>query len=223
MRYSALKLAGAGVVGLAASTASANAILTFGFTDLSGSYDYIDDTSGTMSAVAVDEQDLQTSGDVTRLALPGGTAQFNVGFMSRSAFADVVLTMNITNRTATDADGNGSIVITDDDGDTITATLMGTFSTPGAGITFFTGYLSNVGLTGSSFDGTDGGSFDTDLPGNEPYSGAVVQLFINSGGGFFNSDFDSESIQVDGIIVPTPATLALMGAGGLCGFRRRRG
>jgi len=223
MRSTALKLTVAGVVGLAASTASANAILTFGFTDLSGSYDRINSTSGTMSAVATDTPDLATSGDVTRLATPGGTANFDVGFSTRSAFADVVLTMNITNRTSLTADGNGSIVITDDDGDTITATLSGMFTTPGAGITFFTGYLSGVTLTGSTFDGTDGGSFGTDLPGNEPYTGAVVQLFINSGGGFFNADFDNESIQIDGIIVPTPASVALAGLGGLCGFRRRRG
>jgi hypothetical protein len=219
MRCKALKMIVLGVAGSALSTASAGAILTFGFTDLSGSFDT---GSSVMRAVAVDTEDFATSGDVTRLADPGATANFDTGFVTRSANADVDLMMTLSSITAVTADASGSIVITDDDGDTITATLNGMFSTPGAGITFFTGFLSDVVLTGEEFNGPDGGAFATDLPGQAPYEGAVVQLFINSGGGFFDANFDNESIQLDGIIVPTPGSMALMGLAGLVGARRRR-
>ncbi len=219
MRCKALSMIVLGVAGTAVSTASAGAILTFGFTDLSGSFDV---GTSVMQALAVDTQSLATSGDVTRLASPGGTANFDTGFVTRSANANVDLMMTLSSITAVTADATGTIVITDDDGDTITATLNGMFSTPGAGITFFTGYLSDVFLTGTEFNGTDGGAFGTDLPGQEPYDGAVVQLFINSGGGFFDTNFSDQSIQLDGIIIPTPGSMALIGLAGLVGVRRRR-
>ncbi len=208
------------VVALMAGSASADVIMSFGFTDLNGSYD------GTgFSAVAVDSGALSTTGDVTRLANPGATADFNTGFASGLTAADVSISIDVTNLTATTADGMGSFVITDADGDTIAGDLDGVWTTMGFGSIFFTGLIGNVQLTANAnntFDGPSGGSFDMNLPGEAPYEGAFVQLSIDTSGGFFSSEFTGRSIQVVGEIVPTPGSLALLGAGGLVGIRRRR-
>jgi hypothetical protein len=206
------------VIGALAAAAQAETVLTFGFTDLSGSFDV---GTSAFLAEAVDNGTFQTAGDVTRLSPVGGTANFDDGFVGRSAFADAVISMDISSIGSNSADGAGTLVITDNDGDSITADLDGMFSNGGFGIYFFTGYLTNVFLSGTTFDGTDGGSFDTDLPGDAPYEGALVQLFIQ-GGGFFTQDFSGQSVQVSGVIVPAPAALGLAGVGLVLGSRRRR-
>lgn len=208
-----------GIVGCAAATASAAPILSFGYTEVAGSFD-----TGTsvFDAVAVDNGALATAGDVTRLAAPGGTANFDAGFVSASAFADVSLTMDITAITGANASATGHIMLMDADGDSIHADVSGTFDNGGAGFYFFTGLLSNVNLVGAEFNGTDGGAFDMDLPGDAPYDGALVQLFLDSSGGFFTQDFDGLSVQLDGEILPTPGSMALLGLAGLATTRRRR-
>lgn len=213
-------LAVAGVLAGAAGIASAAPILSFGYTEVSGSFD---SGASAFNAVAVDSGALSTAGDVSRLATPGSTANFDAGFITRSAFADVVLNMAITNIGAGMADGNGTLTLTDDDGDTFTADVSGQFIDGGTGFYFFTGLLSNASFAGASFDGTDGGSVDTDLPGDPPYDGALVQLFLDGAGGFFTHDFDGISVQLDGEIVPTPGSIALLGLAGLTTTRRRRG
>ncbi len=207
------------IVGCAAATASAAPVLSFGYTEVSGSFD-----AGTsvFSAVAVDNGAFATSGDVSRLAAPGGTANFDAGFVSASAFADVSLTMDISAITATDASAVGHMMITDDDGDAIHMDVAGTFTNGGSGIYFFTGLLSNVNLVGAEFNGTDGGAFDMNLPGNAPYDGALVQLFFDANGGFFTQNFDGISVQLDGEVLPTPGSVALLGLAGLMTTRRRR-
>lgn len=207
------------LLGGVVAAAPADAILTFGFTDLSGSFN-----TGTsvFAADAVDAGNLHSAGDVTRLSPVGGTANFDDGFVSRSAFADVALSMDVTNIVANSADGDGSIVITDHNGDTIVARIDGVFSNGGFGIYYFTGYLSDVFLSGTTFDGPDGGSFDMNLPGNEPYEGALVQLFIANSGAFFANNFSGRSVQVSGIIVPAPGFIGFAGAGLILGSRRRR-
>jgi len=207
------------LLGGVVAAAQADAILTFGFTDLSGSFSV---GTSTFAADAVDAGNLRSAGDVTRLAPAGGTANFDDGFVSRSAFADVALSMAVSNINANSADGNGSILITDHTGDTIVADIDGVFSNGGFGIYFFTGYLTNVFLSGTTFDGPDGGSFNMNLPGEEPYEGALVQLFISSNGAFFANDFAGRSVQVSGIIVPAPGFFGVAGAGLLLGTRRRR-
>ncbi len=212
-------LAVVGIVGCAAATASAAPVLSFGYTEVSGSFNT--DTS-VFSAVAVDNGAFATAGDVSRLATPGGTANFDAGFVSASDFADVSLTMDITAITATEASAAGHMMITDNDGDTIHMDVAGTFTNGGAGFYFFTGLLSNVNLVGTEFNGTDGGAFDMNLPGDAPYDGALVQLFLDANGGFFTQDFDGLSVQLDGEILPTPGSVALLGLAGLVTTRRRR-
>lgn len=215
MRQLALTAVLAGFAGVA----GAAPILSFGFTDLSGSF--VAGTS-TFAASATDTASLQTSGDVTRLADPVGTANFDTGFVSASAFADVQLTMSISPIDAITASGVGNIVITDDDGDTIFATIDGVFTSGGSGIYFFEGLLSDVGYTGSEFNGPNGGSFDLDLPGDPPYWGAIVKLFIVTNVGFFAADFEGVSVQVSGEIVPSPGSIALLASAGLIAVRRRK-
>ena len=189
--------------GLAASAtvANAQAVLTFGFTDVNSSFTASD---GSFTGAA----DATTSGDVTRLAAPGGTAVFDPGFVG-TGVADFNFDIDVMLTGADTADGSGTFSIVDVHGETLSGTIDGEFSLIGGLSIAFTGSLSD-------------GSFSTDLPGSAPYSGAVVQLFLDGTGTFFGSDFNDVSTQVSGVVVPAPASLALLGLGGLAAARRRR-
>jgi len=206
--------------GLAASAtvANAQAILTFGFTDVNSSFTASD---GSFSGVA----NGGTSGDVTRLAAPGGTAQFDQGFFG-TGLADFNFDIDVMLTGADTADGSGTFSIVDVQGETLSGNIDGQFNLIGGVAISFTGNLTGVQFTDVSgdgtFDGPTSGSFDTDLPGAAPYTGAVVQLFLDGSGNFFTRDFDDVSTQVSGVIVPAPASLALLGLGGLAATRRRR-
>lgn len=223
MRSVLALIAGAGVA--FAGTASADVISTFGFTDLNGSYSPINALNGTFTAVADSTGAIQTGGDVTRNAAPGGTAQFDTGFMSLATSADVQITLSVVKTGALEGTGSGTIVITDIDGDTLTADIAGLWQSPGFGVVFFSGLMADVyfndnGAADGTFDGVSG-SFDMDLPGNPPYLGAFSQLYIRFGGGFFSSGFTGQTVSADGQIVPTPGALALVGLAGFAARRRR--
>lgn len=205
------------VASAAALTAGASAqIATFTFSDLDGSYN-----AGTQvfSAVA----DATTSGDVTRLVSPVGSAQFNTGFTTLATSANVAISLTLSNLTATSADAVGSFVITDHNGDTMTGDINGSFQPLGFSITF-DGLLSNVAFTDNSsdgtFDGPSSGAFSSAFI-NPPFDGAIVQLFLSTSG-FFASSFSGTPVLVDAAIIPAPASLALVGLGGLVAARRRR-
>lgn len=216
-----------GLSGAIGASASAEVLLSYGFTDLSGSF-----TRGAVAgegafrAEAVDAGTIRTSGDVTRLVGPGGTANFDVGFQSRSAFANAVFDINVTNNNGNTADGQGEFVITDADGDTLSGGIMGTWVRTGNNI-YFNGLLlgvvfSDEGQQDGTFDGVDGGSFGMDLPGTPPYDGAYIQLFILPGNNFFQRTFRSVSVQANGEIIPAPAAMALLGVAGVFSGCRRR-
>ncbi len=214
LTYSVLLLAAA------AGVASAQPIISFGYTELSGSYSVIDATSGTMTAGAVDNGSggLQTAGDVTRLVGSGGTANFDDGF--KSIAGDVSITINVTGISGTSANGAGSFTLTDADGSTISGDISGTFSV--AGFVFFNGNLSNVVITAgdNDFEGTTSGSFNTTFANPGPYTGAIVQLTFGGGTGFTN--FAGSSTEAHGLILPAPGAAALIGLGGLVAVRRKR-
>ncbi len=138
------------------------------------------------------------------------------------------MTIDVSNITALTADGAGTFNITDADGDTIDGNISGQWVSGGGGIIFFNALLDGVTLTDNgtqdgTFDGPSAGSFDIDLPGDGPYPGAWIQLMIrNDGGTFFESDFGDASVQVDGEILPTPGSLAILGLGGLTMARAGR-
>lgn len=210
-----------------AQTANADAILTFGYTDLSGQY-VGGAPGGTFTARASALGAIQTSGDVTRLQTPGGDAVFANGFVGLPGFADAVFTISVANKTAFSADGLGTFVLTDVDGDTIDGVIQGTWIRGSQGRTFFNGNLTQVaihdnGVQDDQFNGNAGSFQISNLGGPLPVlRGALVQLFIRTGVGFFDQSFFNNSTQVSGEIVPTPGAAALAGLAGAVALRRRR-
>jgi len=202
-----------------AGVSSAEVILSYTYSDLSGSYDA---GAGVYTAVA----DARTSGDVTRLDGSPGTAEFNAGFAG-SSLADFFLTINVTGNDGSTADGAGSFVVTDTNGDTVEGDLVGTWIKGAFGTVFFNGHLSNVTVNDNSgdgsFDGASAGSFSTDFSAyNSPFEGAIVALYIHSASAFLTKDFSGVPALVSAEIVPAPGVLALALAGGLVAGRRRR-
>lgn len=210
-------------VALAASAASAQqAILSFGFTELAGSYNA---TSQTFLAVGVDQgvgQPLRSTGDVTRLQQPNsGTASYDPGF----AAGLVSVNLNVSAILATTANGAGQIKITDSNGDFLSANVAGGFIRNGSAV-FFNGTLTGAAFTSISgdglFNGPSGGSFPLSFaPAAGPFEGYVIQLYVGSPGNFFTGSFSGVSTQVSGEIIPGPASLATLGLG-IAAFARRR-
>lgn len=211
-----------------AGAANAEVVLSFGFTDLNGSYS---SGSSTFTANADNNGLIRTGGDVTRLQTPGaGTATYATGFFGTvpAGLMNFQLSLNVTNKSVSGpfqlADGSGTFTITDKDGSTITGTIAGTWigGIGPAGSTQFNGLLSNVLVTAAdgTFDGLPG-SFDGTF-GQQPLEGALVNLLIQPAGGFFDADFTGVSTQASGEIIPAPGAIALLGLGGLVAGRRRR-
>jgi len=216
-------MAVAGLV-TAAGVASADTVLvTMRYDSLAGSYD---SAMNQFEAHAVNSATLKTSGSVSRLVPTAGTAMFEPGFVSGANPADFNInvtampTMNPSIRT-----GTGTFTSIDRDGDMITGNVTGTWvATPV--YTFFNGSLSNVRIIrsmaeGTTFNGTDGGSWDLGLPAPEPYTGAVIQLVFGNPN-FFNTSFSNRATGLTAQLVPAPGALALVGLGGLAMARRRR-
>lgn len=209
--------------GLLATTASADVVATFGFTDLEGSYD---SATGVFRAVATETANYATSGDVTRIGSATTTAEYAFGFTTRSGFANAVFEINVTMNNGLTAVGAGSFTITDDDGDTLTGNIAGMWINGGSGYVYFNGSISDAsfndnGSADGSFDGPDGGGFGIPVTQLNNEVGALVGLFIKPGS-FFGGTFRDRPTQIDGQILPTPGSLALAGLGGLALARRRR-
>lgn len=215
----------AGTVGGLASTASADVVYTFGFTDLSGQFIRGDGPSGgEFSARAVDNALLRSAGDVSRIVAPFGTAVYDDGFVSGLDPADVVLSISVFNVTGgpiPEAEGLGEFTITDVDGDTISGGINGFWFLISGGV-FFNGNLTNVVITSDdgTFDGPAGGAID--VAGVGVLEGANTVLFTNPVGGWWTETFRDVSTQFSGELLPTPGALALLGLGGLVATRRRR-
>jgi len=188
-------------------------VISFTYSDLSSSFDA---GTGAYAAVATS----LTSGDVSRLDSLADTAEFMGGTLP-GMFADVQIAMTVSNVLLTTADGNGWLVLTDKNGDTLEATIDGEFKLL-FGAIFFEGFLSNAFFTNNSgdgtFDGTTVGSFA--MPTNI-LEGALVELFFNPGNFFFSS-FSDQITLASGLLVPGPGSAALLAFGGIVAARRRR-
>lgn len=208
-----------GTVSLAAATAAAgDPIASFTFSDLLGSYDT---NTNMYTAVAGS----LTAGDVTRVAGPGGTAQYDTGFLGGSTQANYLLDLLVSGISGGTANGNGSLTITDDNGDTITADINGTFRVFGGSVAY-EGILDQVLFNDDSgdgtFDGPSAGGFSTSFASPPPYDGSVINLFFDPGS-FFGTGFSNELTLSSGLIIPTPAsTGALTALALIAGHRRRR-
>lgn len=215
-------VAAAAMATLTGTAQADTTILSFTFSDLNGQYS---SNSGHFNALGVNVAPLQSQGDVSRVNLPSpGSASYGA---PGSAAGRVNVDVLVSGVLGSTANGNGSIVITDVDGDTLHADVNGQFITNGLAV-FFNGTLSNIGWTDNgildgTFDGPTGGSIPLSFsPAPPPYLGAIVQLYIGDTGNFFVHDFAGISTQVSGVVVPAPASLALLGLSGLVAGRRRR-
>lgn len=214
-------VAAVGSLALTAASASAGVILTFGFTELNGSYTAADANNGVFTASAVNNANLASEGDVTRLLPPGdGTAAYDHGFFGSAFGGAANVTFSIARSGTT---GTGTFTVTDVDGDTLSGTLAGDWIFLG-GATFFNGVI------GGEFFDTGAGDFfnGPSVPSTSfthivgPMDGGVTILFTNANADFFGSDFTGVSTLTSANFVPTPGAIALIGIGGLVAARRRR-
>ncbi len=208
-----------------AGMASADVIVSYSYTDLDGAFD---SSSSTFTAAATDMNgggSLETGGDVSRLLGAPGTAGFESGFTALGTFADVQISLSIFNITADSADAEGTLTLTDLDGDTLTADVVGSWTILNPfGFMFFSGVSENYAFADNNqldgeFNGVSGAFEISDLVGNL-FDGAVSLLLQNPGG--FGADFSGVSTEGDGVIVPTPGSILIGGLGALGMIMPRR-
>lgn len=170
-----------------------------------------------------------SSGSVVRVQVPLGVANFIAGQWGLGGGFSVAMT--ISNITPSSADGVGSFVITDTDGDTITGDIAGTWAPlpppPASGTSnYFAGLLSNVQFN-------DNGALDNTFNGHlnsipmtfvqpEPWRGTMIEL-TTTGTWFGEGSFTTNQGSVDASVVPVPAAVLLGMLGmGVAGLKLRK-
>lgn len=241
MKLSMSVVSVAAVLALAGSAvAGGPTVFSFNFQNLSGSY-----STGTnaFNAVAFSGPTaINSVGSVSRTATPTSTANYDAGFVAGANPADFQLSMTVSNILGNVASGSGSFTVVDADGDLLTGTVTGDrlaglgFAQSGP-LVFYSGELSNVVFTpfpasgNTTWDGPNGGSFDfTTLPGGPVFTGAIVQLFMQTSGGSFTANDwgyipgqrDPVPVGINAELIPAPGAAGLLGLGGLLAARRRR-
>lgn len=218
-----------------ASVVNADAILSFTYNNLAGSYtqvlpvpDPITPTTviGTFTAVAVNAPPLRTSANVARNAAPSDSAFFRPGFVTLDG-GSFSISITVFNKVGSTAEGTGTFTAIDINGDRIEGTVDGFWSTNASG-TFFNGTSATYNFVNTSGDGTFDGSLGTsfvmaDFAAAGPLPGFLNQLFIAPAGNFFDSNFADIATTVTGqVLIPGPSALAALGLAGLIAGRRRR-
>lgn len=204
------------IAGTAAGLASGGIVATFGFTEMNASYDL-----STGQFMAVSNPD--TSGDVSAFNAGVSTALFGPGFSGGATGAFVEISMDITFTDGVTAQAsNGSFSIGDADGDVLFGSFSGTWNQI-SGFAFFSGIVDAAQFDSSDgdgvFNGPSGGSFANPTG---MLSGALSMLMFQMGDSLFQSSFENRVASLDGVLVPTPGALAILGVAGLVATRRRR-
>jgi hypothetical protein len=152
----------------------------------------------------------ETTGSLYRnIPSPTVTAGFDSGQWGTGSEA-LLISMTLSNITATTADAIGTISFSDVDGTTIAANLSGSWINL-AGQSLFSGALTTVTNTpvGATFDGHSGDSVSLVYANNpQPWRGALLQL--TSANWFTGPAFArSTGGSIDVSVVPVPAALLL--------------
>jgi hypothetical protein len=191
----------------------------FSYSNLRTTFDGVDSFVTTPAAFP-----LLTVGSVYRNQPPAGTAITMLNsLIGPDAF---LISMTISDITATTAVGSGSFAIKDIHGDTIGGDLSGTWvKAPQVGAGVFTGSMTNVTFTSvvdTNFDGNLFGSVSMLFSDPGPWSGVLVQLTAPSG--WFTDQFGAvKAFDVTGgsidAVLPVPGALLLgmlgLGAAGV--------
>jgi hypothetical protein len=144
-----------------------------------------------------------TEADLDRKEAPASSVHF-------SNNAPFLLTMNITNVTSTSASGSGTLILTDINGDQITANISGTWDMVFTGLAQFDPQANPDALSGVQFvcgnncvfEGTSG-SFPMTFAAPQPYVGNV-QITLHS---WFDAPFSGKAADIDGLTFPTQASI----------------
>jgi hypothetical protein len=211
------------------SIASAQSLLQFDFNELRGVFtSKRPESGGTFNASAASEPGFLTAGSGARSAWPPGEALFDTGFVAEPNPADVVITMTVGPIRSGRASADGTVVLTDVDGDTIALCIAGTISFANDGEVLCATAVTDVDVNSDEglFDGTDGGSISlADMAGargdvnitfplrlTRPGTGPVVVQVASTG-------------SLSGLrAVPAPSSAALLAIAAITvGVRRRSG
>ena len=222
-----------GVLALVLAAAGTNSaiaqdpVLTFSFNSLSGNFD-----AGSLLFRAFDT--MSTVGDVIRFNDPPPNATALFDGTDGSGFFSLSMDIDPVTLTGVSAQGSGSMILTDADGDTFAGDISGMWTNNGAAI--FIGMLSGFTAVNNSpdttFDGTGSGmnasSFEqADLVGTV-FEGNVLSLafgdWFTDTSGTSNApvSFDNSTTLAIGAVVPEPVTLSLLALGSLAIVARRR-